>query len=380
MPFFVVKSAVYSRLRGHTAYAETLRGGNVKNRLRIRTKVLPALLCAAMILSHTAAHAALQDARRLVPLGSAAGISLSTEGVLVVGLSGVRCGEEMQYPARDAGICEGDMIVSIDGDPVRTAEELQRCMERTDGQRSVTVRRGGETLTVSVTPVKSEEGLVRMGVWIRDNMLGIGTLTFFDPESGVYGALGHGINEKNSGELLSIAGGDLLHSRIEGVKRGETGTPGELQGSYEPDRRIGSVLSNTSLGIFGKLDHAPEARPVPVAHRDEIKLGEAKILTCTDGCGPREYSIRICALYRTGETGNRDMLIEVTDRSLLETTGGIVQGMSGSPILQDGMLIGAVTHVLVNNPTKGYGVLIENMLQAAEESHYETTMGYGYAA
>lgn len=331
------------------------------------------------MVSGMTAEAALCDAERLIPLGSAAGISLSTEGVLVVGLSGVKCGEETVYPARDAGICEGDVIVSIDGAPIDSAEDLQKSMGNAGTQITVIVKRSGTELNFTVSPVKTEEGLVRIGVWIRDNMLGIGTLTFYDPESGVYGALGHGINEKNSGQLLSIAGGDLLRSKIEGVKRGEVGTPGELQGTYEPESKIGSVLSNTASGIFGRLDQTPGSRALPVAHACDVKLGEAKILSCVNGSEPKEYSIRICALYRTGDAGNRDMLIEVTDKALIETTGGIVQGMSGSPILQDGKIVGAVTHVLVNNPRKGYGILIENMLNAYEEGSGQTVAG-GYIA
>ena len=346
---------------------------------KVTWKIGSALLCVMIMVSGMTAEAALCDAERLIPLGSAAGISLSTEGVLVVGLSGVKCGEETVYPARDAGICEGDVIVSIDGAPIDSAEDLQKSMGNAGTQITVIVKRSGTELNFTVSPVKTEEGLVRIGVWIRDNMLGIGTLTFYDPESGVYGALGHGINEKNSGQLLSIAGGDLLRSKIEGVKRGEVGTPGELQGTYEPESKIGSVLSNTASGIFGRLDQTPGSRALPVAHACDVKLGEAKILSCVNGSEPKEYSIRICALYRTGDAGNRDMLIEVTDKALIETTGGIVQGMSGSPILQDGKIVGAVTHVLVNNPRKGYGILIENMLNAYEEGSGQTVAG-GYIA
>ena len=343
-------------------------------------KKCTALLCVLIMTSGMTANAALCDAERLVPMGNAAGISLSTEGVLVVGLSGVKTGEETVYPARDAGLCEGDVILAIDDMPVHTAEDLQKSMTSCGDQIVVTVKRGDEEIRLTVVPVKSEEGLVRIGVWLRDNMLGIGTMTFYDPESGIYGALGHGINEKSSGQLLSIDGGDLLKSTIEGVKRGEAGTPGELQGTYEPDSKIGNVLSNTSSGIFGKLDQAPASRTLPVAHGSDIKLGDAKILSCVDGCEPREYSIRICALYRSGEAGNRDMLIEVTDKALIEKTGGIVQGMSGSPIIQDGKLIGAVTHVLVNNPQKGYGILVENMLRAYEDDSGQTVAGNYIAA
>lgn len=345
MALFSSKRAVFCRRHGHNAVAETLRGVNVKKYGKLSIRAVSAVFAILLILSGTAVNAALCDAQQLIPMGNAAGISLSTEGVLIVGLSGVKTDGETVYPARDAGLCEGDIIVSIDGMQIDSAEDLQKSMENADEEVRITVRRGENELTFPVCPVKTGDGLVRIGVWIRDNMLGIGTLTFYDPESGVYGALGHGINEKNSGQLLCIAGGDLLLSRIEGVKRGEVGTPGELQGTYEPESRIGTVISNTASGIFGKLDQAPSAQPMQIAHACDVRLGEAKILSCIAGSEPKLYSIRICALYRFGENGNRDMLIKVTDKALLEATGGIVQGMSGSPIIQDGKFIGAVTHV-----------------------------------
>ncbi len=380
MAYFSSKRTVFCRLPGHNAFAETLRGVNVKKYGKLSYTAVSALFAILFMISGTTANAALCDASQLVPLGSAAGISLSTEGVLVVGLSGVKTGDETAYPARDAGLCEGDVIVSIDGTQINSAEDLQKSMENAGTEVTVTVKRSGNELTFPVRPVKTEDGLVRIGVWIRDNMLGIGTLTFYDPESGVYGALGHGINEKSSGQLLSIAGGDLLRSKIEGVKRGEVGTPGELQGTYEPESKIGTVLFNTASGIFGRLDQTPSARPVPVARACDVKLGDAKILSCVGGSEPKTYSIRICALYRTGDAGNRDMLIEVTDKELIETTGGIVQGMSGSPIIQNGAIVGAVTHVLVNNPRKGYGILIENMLSAYVEGGSQTISGNYIAA
>ena len=343
-------------------------------------RALASFLCVLLLSCGSAANAALCDAAQLIPLGNAAGISLSTEGVLVVGLSGVQDGDATRDPARDAGICEGDLILSIDGTPIHTAADLQQSMEKAGEQTEITVRRDGNELTFTVEPIQTEDGLTRIGIWIRDSMLGIGTLTFYDPQSGVYGALGHGINEKNSGDLLSIAGGDLLQSTIESVKRGEVGTPGELQGTFEPESKIGSVLTNTTAGIFGMLTHAPEGKAIPVAKRDQVKLGEAEILSSVEGGGPCRYDIRICALYRTDDGNHRDMLIEVTDPDLIEKTGGIVQGMSGSPILQDGKIIGAVTHVLIHNPRKGYGILIENMLSAYDAGEDRQTADWNRIA
>jgi stage IV sporulation protein B len=309
-------------------------------------------------------NAALADARELIPMGQAAGISLSTEGVVVVGLSTVTNSDGTYSPAKDAGILEGDVIIAVGDKKIESAADLTACVEKAGDCVSIHVRRGGEELCIDLTPARSEDGKARIGVWIRENMLGIGTITFYDPATGIYGALGHGINEKSSGKLVFIQGGELLHSEIESVKRGESGTPGELQGSYEPGNPIGSVLENTSSGVFGKLNTAPRGQSLPIAGADTVQLGKATILTCVDGSEPQEYEIRIKALYRGGEAGNRDMLIEVTDKALIEKTGGIVQGMSGSPILQNGRIVGAVTHVLVGDPKKGYGILIENMLDA----------------
>ena len=338
----------------------------MKKVMMICVRLRAALLSAVLTISCIPARAALTDAQRLVPLGTAAGIRLETEGVLVVGLSGVQAGEETVFPARDAGILEGDMLRTVNGAPIHSAEELQSALEQSAGPVQLELLRDGEALTLQAEPVPGGDGKPRLGVWIRDSVLGIGTLTFYDPETGAYGALGHGIGGKDAGGLLEIRGGELLHAEIGGVKRSASGDPGELQGSYEPGQPIGSISANTEAGIFGVLYQAPEGKTIPVAPRDAVHLGDAKILTCIEGGEAQTYSIRICALYHTAEAGHRDMLIEVTDRTLLEKTGGIVQGMSGSPILQDGAIVGAVTHVLVNNPAKGYGIRIEHMLEAAD--------------
>ena len=343
----------------------------MKKNKTIAAAVISTFLWTAVTVTGPAAHAALTDAQRLVPLGIAAGISLETEGVLVVGLSGVSEGEETRYPARDAGVREGDMILAVGDREVRTAEELQSALEQADAPTELTLRRNGSSLTLPVDPVRDGEGGARIGVWIRDSILGIGTLTFYDPETGSYGALGHGISGKNTGHPLAVGGGDLLHGSIGGVRRGSAGKPGELLGSYEPDRRIGSITANTEAGIFGTLEQVPEGHVLPVADEDAVHLGAAEILTCVEGDEPQRYGIRICALYHGAEAEHRSLLIEVTDRTLLEKTGGIVQGMSGSPILQDGRIVGAVTHVLVNNPAKGYGIRIGSMLRAADAAAEE---------
>lgn len=336
----------------------------MKYRVHNGQRLCAAAICLLLFWSGNSTYAALQDAERLIPLGQTAGISLAMEGVKVVGLSAVQTANGVCYPAKDAGIQEGDILLSINGTPIDRAEDMQSILQAAAGDVSVRLCRGETELELMIRPETAEDGRIRIGVWVRDDLLGIGTLTFYDPESGKYGALGHGINDQESGKLVEINGGDLLHSAVEGVKRGCAGTPGELQGSFEPEARIGSVEKNTSSGIFGQLEGTPDGTYYPVAKPGDVELGEATILSCVAGEEVREYAIRIAALYHGETEGHRDMLIEVTDPDLIAVSGGIVQGMSGSPILQNGAIVGAVTHVLVNEPTKGYGILIGNMLEA----------------
>ncbi|MDD6878180.1 MAG: SpoIVB peptidase [Clostridiaceae bacterium] len=324
-----------------------------------------AVLLALFILLSAAAPAhaaALPDA--LVPIGVTAGIRLPTDGVTVSGLTGVETAAGNVYPARDAGLMAGDRLLEANGRPVRSAEELQKAVSGGDAL-TLTIRRGDETKEIRVTPAKGREGY-RIGVWVRDSMLGIGTLTYYNPKDGGFGALGHGITDDAGGErLLSISGGSIVPSYVTDVRPGKSGEPGELHGRFEPSKVLGTVDKNTEGGIFGRMSASPAAQnAVPCLPAGEVRTGDAQILACVDGETARTYHIRILKLYPDDEN-LRNLLIEVTDAALLAKTGGIVQGMSGSPILQDGKLVGAVTHVLVNDPTRGYGIFIENMLDAA---------------
>ena len=212
--------------------------------------------------------------------------------------------------------------------------------------------------------VGSQQGY-RLGVSVRDNISGIGTITFFDPETGVYGALGHGVAGLTSAQPLAISGGVLVPSSVTDVKKGVRGTPGELHGSFDVADPLGSVSQNEPHGIFGKLTAPPDSEAVSVADVSQIHTGAAVILANVDGKETREYCVRIDKLYPQAENG-RNLLLTVTDERLLAVTGGIVQGMSGSPILQDGRLIGAVTHVLVNRPEQGYGIFMQTMLSQCD--------------
>lgn len=298
----------------------------------------------------------------LVPLGITTGIRLPTDGVIVAGLTGVETPDGVVRPAQDAGLLAGDMIIKVNGEPVGTSAQVQQAVD--EGKPiTFTVRRGDETIDVKVTPVKGRDGY-RIGIWVRDSMLGIGTLTYYDPKTGAFGALGHGISDAESGDLMSIKDSVLIPSYVTDVRAGKAGDPGELHGRFDPSQIIGHVAKNTNGGIFGTLDvnALPQvAGALPLGKQGEVRVGDAQILSCVDGDTARLYNIRILKLY-PDDPNLRNILIEVTDEALLSKTGGIVQGMSGSPILQDGKLIGAVTHVLVNEPKRGYGIFIENML------------------
>ena len=298
----------------------------------------------------------------LVPVGHTVGIKLFARGVLVVKLA------EGDTPARACGLSEGDVIVRCCGTAVTSTEQFQSLLQETEGQAApLEIRRDGKTLDLTVT-ADGGDGKYAIGAWIRDSMAGIGTMTFYDPDSGVFGALGHGVTDTDTAALMPFSSGSILPSTVKAVKRGERGIVGELKGSYDLSVDTGALYANTECGVFGKLaeGYQPSASwgPLPAAQSCQIHEGKATILANVNGDQVKEYTVEVTKILGEAQDG-RNMLLTVTDPALLETTGGIVQGMSGSPILQDGKIIGAVTHVLLNEPTKGYGIFIENMLDAA---------------
>lgn len=320
-----------------------------------------------LLISLTFASVGTSFAVDLIPMGETAGIRLKTDGVVVVGLTSVPQGDMSFSPAKDSGIQSGDIIVSINSDSISSGAELQKAIEENSGKPlTVKINRSGNEINLSVTPVSGDDGKSKIGVLIRDSLLGIGTLTFYDPSTGKYGALGHGISDSGSDSLLPICDGTIVESEIVSVKPGTSGDPGELQGAFT-EYEIGSVKSNTNEGIFGDFTAkhmVKNFKCLPTASISEIKVGPAQILSNIDGKTVGAYDINIAEIYDKDASDNRNMLIEVTDAGLISITGGIVQGMSGSPIIQDGKIIGAVTHVLINDPAKGYGIFIENMLEA----------------
>ena len=303
----------------------------------------------------------------LIPVGEAVGIQIEMDGVLVADVTEVQTVSGPAYPAKDAGLQAGDVIVAVDGQAVGSALELITAVEQlSGGTAEVTVRRNGHTQSFAVTPAMEENGGLRLGLWLRDGIAGIGTVTYIDPDTGAFGALGHGVNDVDTGVLLPVADGTVCRARIVDVKPGAAGAPGELSGSFDAGDVLGRIDDNTVCGIFGTVSgDMGRLRPaVPVGAPEEIVSGPATILACVAGQDTREYDVEISRTGMAAGSG-RDLMVHVTDPALLAETGGIVQGMSGSPILQNGKLVGAVTHVLVNDPTRGYGILIDTMLDAA---------------
>ena len=311
-----------------------------------------ALLLAAFLICQTAA--AMPSS--LIPGGSTVGIELFTEGLLVTKVV-------ESSPAAAAGIRVGDRLLRANGQTLTEAKQLAGLAE--EGRAIVlSTERNGRAAEYLLTPEQTPEGL-RLGLFLRDHIAGIGTVTYYDPLTGDFGALGHGVGDTQSETLLPISAGALIASEVTETVRGRRGSPGALKGSFDPEKIIGTVSANTEHGIFGTVSEIPLRAAVPLASQEEIRLGAAEIYANIEGMTVESYSVRIDRLFPDAKNG-RNLLLTVTDERLLEKTGGIVQGMSGSPIMQNGKLIGAVTHVLVNDPTMGYGILIQTMLDAAE--------------
>lgn len=305
-------------------------------------------------------------AEELIPVGAVVGIQMNTEGVLVAETPTVETEAGPVCPAGDAGIRAGDLILALDGRSTRTAAELGEMLSEL-GEEPVrlTVERDGRRLQFDVTPARQTDGSRRLGLWLRDGIAGVGTVTYYDPDTGAYGALGHGVNDVQTGVLLPLGSGSVCAARVVDVKMGAVGTPGALAGVFDMTRPLGSIEINCPCGIFGIMDRPMSGLgpALPVAGEEEIENGPAVILSTVSGDGVQEFDVHISRTAAGDES--RALNIRVTDPELLQLTGGIVQGMSGSPIIQDGKLVGAVTHVLVNDPTRGYGIPIGDMLAAA---------------
>ena len=308
-------------------------------------------------------------ARELVPVGRAVGIDVTIDGVMVAGVSEVETADGRISPAGQAGVLPGDFIVKLGAEPVHCLKDFSDIAQTLTAEPvALTVVRQEKQTQLTVCPVLNAEGKYQLGLWLRDGIKGIGTVTYYDPETGAYGALGHGINDVDSGSLIPLSAGEIYDASIVGVVKGQPGTPGELTGVFEGGKVCGQVAGNTVYGIFGQYDGVPDGcgDALSCGEMGEAQPGKATILSTVDGTSVQEFDIQIDRVFR--ENGEERFLLSVTDEALLEATGGIVQGMSGSPILQNGKLIGAVTHVLTNDPTKGYGLCIQSMLAAATDT------------
>ena len=292
----------------------------------------------------------------LVPVGQVIGLQLDSSTVTVAAYD-----DALGSHARDAGIQIGDEITKIDGIPVHSAQQVRQAL--TQQELALTVRRGPRETVLHITPRDTADG-PRLGVFLRQGIAGIGTVTFYDPQTHAFGTLGHGVSGSR-GSLLKMTQGRLYPAQVQSVKRGLPGKPGQLRGLSQGDQVTGTLLKNTPQGVFGTCPQGFPGQSIPTGSYQDIHLGEASIRSTISGTEVQEYSVEILKIYPKTRADCRNFLLKVTDPALLQATGGIVQGMSGSPIIQDGKLIGAVTHVLVNQPDTGYGIFIDNMLEAA---------------
>ena len=318
---------------------------------RLRIAVAAAMLLCLLPFSTLAAE-------YLIPVGEVIGLHLSDNCVTIAAFDDLH-----GAAAKNAGLQIGDEIVAIDGCEIDCAEDVRHALGQTEQAVSIQIRRHGKLHTLTATPKPTAEG-PRLGIYLKQGITGIGTVTWYDPETSRFGALGHGVSD-SSGALLRLVEGNAFEADILSIKKGQRGEPGQLKGGAQQMRSCGLLLRNTPQGVFG-ISHRKWAGSLcEVAAYSEVKTGSAVILSTVCDQGAQEYSVEILKIYPKDRPDHRNFLLKITDPDLLDTTGGIVQGMSGSPIIQNGKLIGAVTHVLVNDPTTGYGIFIENMLDAA---------------
>ena len=304
--------------------------------------------------------------RRVVALcGTPFGIKMVTDGVMVVGTGAVTDQNSRSVqPAKEAGVQEGDVILSLDGEKISSKRQLTELVSACSGNPvSMTVRRGDQLTEITIEPVKSPlDNSYHLGLWVRDSSAGIGTMTYYDPANGCFAGLGHAICDVDTGQLMPLSQGEIVEASIIGVKAGTAGNPGQLQGAFVGDQALGTLCANSYNGVYGVYSTQPTySQTIPMAQSQEITEGPVKILTTIDGEKPQLFDACIEKVTLSQDEPTKNMVIRITDPVLLETTGGIVQGMSGSPIIQNGMLVGAVTHVFVNDPTRGYGIFAENM-------------------
>ena len=307
---------------------------------------------------------------KVIPLGNIAGVKLYTNGVLVVGMSEIEGEDNKKYkPYENTGIAEGDTIIAINDKEIFDTEDLVETVNNSQGNRlNIEYLHNNETLECSITPIKTGSAEYKLGLWVRDSAAGVGTVTFYEPTTKSFGALGHGIVDIDTSQLINIASGEFITTKILNITKGENGNPGRIQGTIDNQQTIGTITKNTKFGIYGTVDNVSALNintnnSMEVALRDVIQLGKAYIMCTLENGKTEKYEIEIEKIFKNNNSDNKSMKIRVTDQKLIDKTGGIIQGMSGSPIIQNGKFIGAVTHVLVNDSLEGYGVFGDIMIK-----------------
>lgn len=309
------------------------------------------------------------DRRYVVPSGDIIGLRMFTKGVMIVATDSVDGQWGKSNPSKAAGLQKGDVIISIDSVPIESSAQVDAIVSGCNGRTlNVTYTRNGKTLITDITPSFSQsEQRYKTGLWIRDSAAGIGTMTFYEKRSGFFACLGHAVCDVDTGEILPLSDGDIVDAAISGCVKGKAGMAGELCGNFK-NKSLGAVILNNACGVFGYLNSSENAaQELPVALKSEIRTGSAQIISTVENDCKEYYDIEIEKLS-PDDKDDKNMIIRIKDSRLIEKTGGIVQGMSGSPIIQDGRLVGAVTHVFLNDPTRGYGIFAETMLKNAYEA------------
>ena len=307
--------------------------------------------------------------RKVIPLGNIAGLKLYTEGVLVIGTSEVEDEKGNIYkPYEDSGIKIGDSIVKVNDTKIHSTEELLECISKCNGEKiNLTYKNGEDEIITNIQPVKTDKNTYKLGLWVRDAAAGIGTLSFYDKQTNSIVSLGHGIQDIDTGNIVEIEFGEFVTTNIANIKKGEKQSPGKIEGSISDNDVIGEVYSNTKFGVYGHVNSneyldLDSSKEVNIALRNEIKEGKAVIISTLENGKTESYEVNIQKIFKNNNENNKSMIVKVTDDKLLQKTGGIIQGMSGSPIIQNGKLIGVLTHVLVSDPTTGYGVFADLMV------------------
>lgn len=344
----------------------------------MRKKILPILLiivCLGLYINllgvenYEFMQAVNANAKRYVnPIGRTIGLRLYTDGVLVVGMSEIDGADGKKYvPYENSGIKEGDLIQEINGQEISNTENLVNIVNNSDGKEiSIKYNRNNETIYTQIQPIKGINGIYMLGLWVRDAAAGIGTLTYYESATEKFAALGHGITDVDTGNLLNISKGELVTTQIVSIVKGVKGRVGEIRGIIDGGQKIGEIERNTEIGVYGKVTNLEfinsiKKEEVEVANRNEIKLGEAKIICQIENEKVEEFNIKIKKIYKNSKN-NKSMLIEITDEKLINKTGGIIPGMSGTPIIQGNKFIGAITNVLLNSPTEGYAIFADMMM------------------